>query len=80
MVVDMKNPGVGHAIVTVFDIDDSGCLTFYTYEIQPGCDIEDLKIATEPDTLKFDYSVWEEFIRTHSSSEYYAQTHTLDVK
>ena len=80
MVVDMKNPGVGHAIVTVYDIDDSGCLTFYTYEIQPGCDIEDLKIATEPDTLKFDYSVWEEFIRTHSSSEYYVQTHTLDVK
>ena len=80
MVVDMKNPGLGSAIVTVFDIDDSGCLTFYTYEVLPGCDIEELKAATDPDTLKFDYSVWEEFVRTHSSSEYYAQTHTLDIK
>lgn len=80
MLVDMKNPGLGSAIVTVFDIDDSGCLTFYTYEIQPGCDIEELKAATDPETLKFDYSVWEEFVRTHSSSEYYAQTHTLNVK
>ena len=80
MLVEMKSPGEGHAIVTIFDIDDSGCLTFYTYEINPGCDIDMLKKAVDSNTLKFDYQVWEQFMKTHSSSEYYGQKHEMKIK
>lgn len=79
MVVEMKTPGDRHAIVTIFDIDESGCLTFYTYEINPGCDIEMLTNAADPNTLKFDYQVWEQFLRTHSKSEYNEQKHMMTV-
>lgn len=71
MVVNMITPGESHAIVTIFDIDISGCLTFFTYEIKAGCDIDLLRKAADEKTLKFDYKVWEEFKRTHSSSEYF---------
>lgn len=80
MLVEMKTPGESHPIVTIFDIDDSGCLTFYTYEISPGCDIDMLRDAVDTNTLKFDYEVWERFLNTHSKSEYHEQTHTMKVK
>lgn len=80
MLVEMRSPGEGHAIVTVFDIDESGCLLFYTYEINPGCDIDMLRNATESDTLKFDYQVWEQFLMTHSSSEYHEEKHKMEIK
>lgn len=80
MVVEMETPGESHAIVTVFDIDDSGCLTFYTYEINPGCDIDMLREAVDSNTLKFDHKVWEQFLKTHSESEYRMQPHTMSIK
>lgn len=67
MKVNSKHVGVSHAIITIFEMDDSGLLKFITHELSPSVDISPLVNAVDEEGV-FDYDVWSSF-SSHLSSD-----------
>lgn len=79
MVVPMKfEDDYTHKIITIFDIDDSMCLSFYTYEIQEDVDCSDIVNIADKNG-KFDYNVWDEFLKKLPVSSYNHMVHKFTV-
>lgn len=82
MEVDMLHAGVPHAIITIFEMDESGLLTFITHELSPSVDISPLAEAAEYADQQgiIGYEIWDKFSSTLSSSNILTKTHQLTVK
>lgn len=79
MVVDMQHAGTPHAIVTIFEMDESGLLRFITHELSPSVDISPLADAADAEGI-FEYTVWEKFQPTVSRDNILTKDHKLSVK